>query len=117
LPEVFEFRIPLPNLHGTAIERLNSAVPDNIGSNPGSGAADYDVIVYRDTFGPQHAAVVRALVGVVDEGNGRGPTVVGRVGAHTAGITLVPPPVRRDYTIALWTVGGGLWGLSITLAL
>lgn len=94
-------------LSGTYLERLNSAVPDNVSPQAGRRAADDDVIVNGYTFGPQDLAVVGALAGVVLEPNGRRAAVVGRVGAQTAGVALVPLPVGRDDAAALWTSGGG----------
>lgn len=105
--QVFKLRVSLPYLHGAAIQRLNSAVPDNVSPQAGRGPADDDVIVDGYTFGPEDLAVLRALVGVVLEPNGRGAAVVGRVGTQTAGVALVPLPVGRDDAAALWTSGGG----------
>ena len=88
--------------HGsTHIERLNGAVPDDIGPKARRSAADDGEVVDGDALGPQHAALVRALGSVVFKRNGRGP--VGRVRAHVARIALVPLPVARDDAIA----GGG----------
>jgi hypothetical protein len=85
--------------HGsTHIERLNGAVPDDIGPKARGSAADDGEVVNRDALGPQHAALVRALGGVVFKRNGRGP--VGRVRAHVARMALVPLPVWRDDAIA-----------------
>jgi hypothetical protein len=95
----------------TYIERLNSAVPDNIGTQSGGGAADDDVIVDGDTFGPQHPALIRALVGVVLERDGSGMAVVCRIRTHTAGMPFMALPVGWDYAIALWTSRGARGGL------
>jgi hypothetical protein len=61
---------------GTYIQRLNSAVPHHIGSQAGRGPADDDVIVNGHALGPQHPALVGALVGVVLERDGRRMAIV-----------------------------------------
>lgn len=102
----------------TYMERLNRAVPDNIGAQCGCRPADNHAIVYRDSLGPQHPALLRALGSVVLERNGRGMAVVGGVGAHAAGMPLMALPVGRDYAAPLgWpmtsrrrsAVSGGRW--------
>lgn len=92
---------------GTHIQGLNSAVPHHIRPQAGSSAADNDVIVYGYALCPQHLALVRVFVGVILEPNGRGMPVVGGVGAQTADVALVSPPVGRDYAATLWASGGG----------
>jgi hypothetical protein len=87
----------------TYIERLNSAVPHDVSSQSGRGPADDDVIVNGYTLCPQRSALRGAVVSVVLERNGRGMAIVGRVGAHAAGMPLMVLPVGRDYAIALWT--------------
>lgn len=106
----FDFRFGLTShaaLGRTYIERLNSAVPDNICAQSGRRPADDHVIVYRDTLGPQHPALLGARLGVVFEGDGRGMAIVCGIRAHAAGMPLMALPVGRDYAVALWTSSGG----------
>jgi hypothetical protein len=90
----------------TYIERLNSAVPDNIRAQSGRRPTDNHVIVYRDALGPQHLPLLRVLGSVVLERNGRGMPVVRRVRAHAAGMPLMALPVRRDYAAPLGSSSG-----------
>jgi hypothetical protein len=93
---------------GTYIQRLNSAVPDDVSPKAGCGPAYHDVIINGYTLGPQHLALLRTRVGVILEPNGCWLAIVSRVGAHAAAMTLVPLPVGWDNAVALWTSSGGV---------
>jgi len=76
VPQVVKLGVSLHYLHGAAIQGLNGAVPDNIGTNARRGATDDDVIVDGHMLGPQGLALLGALVGVVLEGDLGRPRIV-----------------------------------------
>jgi hypothetical protein len=94
----------------TYIERLNSAVPDNVSPQSGRGPADDHIIVNGHTLCPQHPALLGTLGGVVLERDAM--AMVARVGAHPTGMPLMAVPVRRDDAIAFGSSSGGLWPLT-----
>ncbi len=103
----------------TCLERLDCAVPDYIGAQARSRAADDNVIINSDGLCPQDLTLLGTLIGVVLETNGRGSAVVARVGAEAAHIATVPAPIGRNQAVAFWTSGdsGGSGAWLITLGL
>lgn len=105
--QFIEFRISLHNLHGTAIQGLNGAVPDDVSSNAWSISANNNVIINSDMSCPQSLALIGSLLGVILQCDGWRPSDVQGCIAQARIVSLMPLPVEWNHNVAIGGRSGG----------